>query len=149
MYINDLTPMSVAGFAALRALSTRNDDPTHASRPFDLERDGFVIGEGAGIMILEELEFARSRGAKIYAEISGYGATCDAYHRVRLEASGDEPARAMKLALADAGHEPEEVDYVNLHGTSTVLNDRIETSALKLALNGQAITTPMSVLELG
>ena len=111
------------------------------------DRSGMVLGEGAWIYVIEELDHAQERGAKIYAEITGYGATCDAYHRVRLEESGDEPARAMKLALADAGRDPSEIDYVNLHGTSTVLNDRIETNALKLALNGRAIDTPMSATK--
>jgi len=143
-----IAPGILAGFNLMTVLTNDfNDEPGRASRPFALGRSGIVLGEGAWIYVLEELEQARNRGAKIYAEVSGYGATCDAYHRVRLEATGDEPARAMKLALADAGHEPEEVDYVNLHGTSTVLNDRIETSALKLALNGQAITTPMSATK--
>jgi 3-oxoacyl-[acyl-carrier-protein] synthase II len=143
-----IAPGILAGFNLMTVLTNEyNDEPGRASRPFALGRSGIVLGEGAWIYVLEELEQAKNRGAKIYAEVSGYGATCDAYHRVRLEATGDEPARAMKLALADAGHEPEEVDYVNLHGTSTVLNDRIETSALKLALNGQAITTPMSATK--
>ena len=126
------------GFNLMTVLTSEwNDEPQRASRPFSLNRSGIVLGEGAWIYVLEELEHAQERGAKIYAEITGYGATCDAYHRVRLEESGDEPARAMKLALEDAGRSPQEVDYVNLHGTSTVLNDRIETSALKLALNGR------------
>lgn len=143
-----IAPGILAGFNLMTVLTNEyNDEPGRASRPFALGRSGIVLGEGAWIYVLEELEQAKNRGAKIYAEVSGYGATCDAYHRVRLEATGDEPARAMKLALADAGHKPEEVDYVNLHGTSTVLNDRIETSALKLALNGQAITTPMSATK--
>jgi 3-oxoacyl-[acyl-carrier-protein] synthase II len=143
-----IAPGILAGFNLMTVLTNDfNDEPGRASRPFALGRSGIVLGEGAWIYVLEELEQARNRGAKIYAEVSGYGATCDAYHRVRLEATGDEPARAMKLALADAGHAPEEVDYVNLHGTSTILNDRIETSALKLALNGQAITTPMSATK--
>ena len=143
-----IAPGILAGFNLMTVLTSEwNDEPQRASRPFSLNRSGIVLGEGAWIYVLEELEHARDRGAKIYAEISGYGATCDAYHRVRLAESGDEPARAMKLALEDAGRRPEEVDYVNLHGTSTVLNDRIETSALKLALNGQAITTPMSATK--
>jgi 3-oxoacyl-[acyl-carrier-protein] synthase II len=143
-----IAPGILAGFNLMTVLTNDfNDEPARASRPFSLNRSGIVLGEGAWIYVLEELDHARDRGANIYAEISGYGATCDAYHRVRLEESGDEPARAMKLALADAGRKPEEVDYVNLHGTSTVLNDRIETSALKLALNGQAITTPMSATK--
>jgi len=143
-----IAPGILAGFNLMTVLTNDfNDEPARASRPFSLDRSGIVLGEGAWIYVLEEMELAKSRGAKIYAEIAGYGATCDAYHRVRLEETGDEPARAMKLALADAGYEPAEVDYVNLHGTSTVLNDRIETSALKLALNGQAITTPMSATK--
>ncbi|MDQ2921105.1 MAG: beta-ketoacyl-[acyl-carrier-protein] synthase family protein [Acidobacteriota bacterium] len=143
-----IAPGILAGFNLMTVLTNDfNDEPERASRPFSLNRSGIVLGEGAWIYVLEELEHAKNRGAKIYAEIAGYGATCDAYHRVRLEETGDEPARAMKLALADAGREPAEVDYVNLHGTSTVLNDRIETSALKLALNGQAITTPMSATK--
>jgi len=143
-----IAPGILAGFNLMTVLTSDwNDEPQRASRPFSRNRSGIVLGEGAWIYVIEELEHARERGAKIYAEITGYGATCDAYHRVRLEESGNEPARAMKLALADAGRRPEEVDYVNLHGTSTVLNDRIETSALKLALNGQAISTPMSATK--
>jgi 3-oxoacyl-[acyl-carrier-protein] synthase II len=143
-----IAPGILAGFNLMTVLTNDwNDEPQRASRPFSADRSGIVLGEGAWIYVLEELEHARSRGAKIYAEIAGYGATCDAYHRVRLEESGDEPARAMKLALEDAGRAPQEVDYVNLHGTSTVLNDRIETHALKTALNGQAITTPMSATK--
>ena len=126
-----ITPMSVAGFAALRALSTRNDDPTHASRPFDLERDGFVIGEGAGIMILEELESARKRGAKIYAEIVGYGMTGDAFHITMPDQSGSGAVRVMQKTLSDAGAKPEDVDYINAHGTSTPYNDKFETMAIK------------------
>jgi 3-oxoacyl-[acyl-carrier-protein] synthase II len=143
-----IAPGILAGFNLMTVLTTDwNDEPARASRPFSLNRSGIVLGEGAWIYVLEEYEHARDRGAKIYAEITGYGATCDAYHRVRLEESGDEPARAMKLALADAGRDAAEIDYVNLHGTSTVLNDRIETSALKIALNGRAITTPMSATK--
>jgi len=143
-----IAPGILAGFNLMTVLTNEfNDEPARASRPFALNRSGIVLGEGAWIYVLEELEHAKDRGAKIYAEIAGYGATCDAYHRVRLEETGDEPARAMKIALADAGREPAEVDYVNLHGTSTVLNDRIETSALKLALDGRAITTPMSATK--
>src|SRR5207244_10345312 len=108
-----ITPMSVAGFAALRALSTRNDDPIHASRPFDLTRDGFVIGEGAGIMILEELEFARRRGAEIYAEVVGYGMSGDAFHITMPDASGSGPVRVMQKALKDANVQPEEEDYID------------------------------------
>ncbi|MBC8028741.1 MAG: beta-ketoacyl-[acyl-carrier-protein] synthase family protein [Pyrinomonadaceae bacterium] len=143
-----IAPGILAGFNLMTVLTNDfNDEPHRASRPFSRDRSGIVLGEGAWIYVLEELEQAKERGAKVYAEITGYGATCDAYHRVRLEESGDEPARAMKLALADAGRAPGEVDYVNLHGTSTVLNDRIETSALKLVLNGQAIKTPMSATK--
>ncbi len=143
-----IAPGILAGFNLMTVLTNDwNDEPERASRPFSLNRSGIVLGEGAWIYVLEELERAKERGAKIYAEVTGYGATCDAYHRVRLAESGDEPARAMKLALADADRQPEEVDYVNLHGTSTVLNDRIETSALKLALNGRAIDTPMSATK--
>lgn len=143
-----IAPGILAGFNLMTVLTNNfNDEPHRASRPFSRDRSGIVLGEGAWIYVLEEFEQAKDRGAKIYAEITGYGATCDAYHRVRLEETGDEPARAMKLALADAGRTPEEVDYVNLHGTSTVLNDRIETSALKLVLNGNAIETPMSATK--
>jgi 3-oxoacyl-[acyl-carrier-protein] synthase II len=143
-----IAPGILAGFNLMTVLTNDfNDEPERASRPFSLNRSGIVLGEGSWIYVLEELDHAKDRGAKIYAEITGYGATCDAYHRVRLEETGDEPARAMKLALADAGRAPGDVDYVNLHGTSTLLNDRIETSALKLALNGQAIKTPMSATK--
>jgi len=143
-----IAPGILAGFNLMTVLTNDwNNEPERASRPFSLNRSGIVLGEGAWIYVLEELEQAKARGAKIYAEVTGYGATCDAYHRVRLEESGDEPARAMKLALEDAGRSPREVDYVNLHGTSTVLNDRIETQALKLVLNGAAITTPMSATK--
>src|SRR5947207_1422911 len=126
-----ITPMSVAGFAALRALSTRNDDPQHASRPFDLNRDGFVIGEGAGILILEELEFAKRRGARIYAEVVGYGMTGDAFHTTMPDASGSGAVRVMQKALNDAKVRPEEVEYINAHGTSTPYNDKFETMAIK------------------
>ena len=140
-----IAPGILAGFCLMKVLTEDwNDEPERASRPFSRDRSGMVIGEGAWVYVLEEYERARERGAKIYAEITGYGATCDAYHRVRLEETGEEPARAMQLALEDAGRAPEEVDYVNLHGTSTVLNDRIETRALKLALDGAARRIPMS-----
>ncbi len=143
-----IAPGILAGFNLMTVLTNEfNDEPERASRPFSRNRSGIVLGEGAWIYVLEEMDQARARGAKIYAEITGYGASCDAYHRVRLEESGDEPARAMKLALADAGREPADVDYVNLHGTSTVMNDRIETNALKIALDGRAITTPMSATK--
>ena len=126
-----ITPMSVAGFAALRALSTRNDDPQHASRPFELYRDGFVIGEGAGILILEELEFARRRGARIYAEVVGYGMTGDAFHITMPDQTGSGAVRVMQKALRDADVKPDEVEYINAHGTSTPYNDKFETMAIK------------------
>jgi 3-oxoacyl-[acyl-carrier-protein] synthase II len=140
-----LAPGILAGFCLMKVLTEAwNDEPERASRPFSRDRSGMVLGEGAWVYVLEEYERARRRGARIYAEVTGYGATCDAYHRVRLEDTGEEPARAMRLALEDAGRAPEEVDYVNLHGTSTVLNDRIETRALKLALGPAAGRIPMS-----
>jgi 3-oxoacyl-[acyl-carrier-protein] synthase II len=143
-----LAPGILAGFNLLTVLTTRwNDEPARASRPFARDRSGMVLGEGAWIYVLEEFDLARQRGAKIYAEIKGYGATCDAHHRVRLEESGDEPARAMRLALEDAEREPKDIDYINLHGTSTVLNDRIETNALKLAFNSFAARIPMSATK--
>ena len=143
-----IAPGILAAFNLMTVLTADwNDEPQRASRPFSRDRSGIVIGEGAWIYVLEEFEHAKDRGARIYAEITGYGATCDAYHRVRLEESGDEPARAMGLALADAERDPSEIDYVNLHGTSTLLNDRIETSALKLAFNGHAARIPMSATK--
>jgi 3-oxoacyl-[acyl-carrier-protein] synthase II len=126
-----ITPMGVGGFAAMRALSTRNDDPSTASRPFDLDRDGFVMGEGAGVIILEELEFARGRGAPIYAELVGYGMSADAFHITAPSEDGDGGMRVMRAALSDAGIAPEQVDYINAHGTSTPYNDKLETLAIK------------------
>ena len=126
-----ITPMGVGGFAAMRALSTRNDDPERASRPFDMDRDGFIMGEGSGVIILEELEFARRRGAPIYAELVGYGMTADAYHITAPSEDGDGGMRVMQMALRSAGIEPEQVDYVNAHGTSTPFNDKLETLAIK------------------
>jgi len=140
-----IAPGILAAFNLMTVLTNDwNDEPQRASRPFSRNRSGIVLGEGSWIYVLEELEHAKGRGAKIYAEVAGYGATCDAYHRVRLAEDGDEPARAMRLALADAGREAKDIDYVNLHGTSTLLNDRIETSALKLAFDGYAARIPMS-----
>jgi 3-oxoacyl-[acyl-carrier-protein] synthase II len=131
-----ITPMGVGGFAAMRALSTRNDAPEKASRPFDLERDGFVIGEGSGVLVLEELGFALSRGARIYAEIVGYGASADAFHITAPCEDGDGAVRAMQAALR--GIDPSEVAYINAHGTSTPHNDRIETTAIKQCFGGHA-----------
>jgi 3-oxoacyl-[acyl-carrier-protein] synthase II len=124
-----------------------NHAPERGSRPFSADRDGFVVAEGAWMFVLEDLEHAQARGAHVRAEVAGYGSTCEAFHRVRLEECGEEPARAIGLALADAGIGKEQVDYVNLHGTSTQLNDRIETRALKLVLNSRAEKTPMSALK--
>jgi 3-oxoacyl-[acyl-carrier-protein] synthase II len=125
-----ICPMSVAGFGQLRALSTRNDEPSRASRPFDKDRDGFIIGEGAGVLILEELEHARRRGAKIYAEIVGYGMSSDAYHMTAPSEDGDGARRVMAMAIRKAGISPDQVDYINAHGTSTPYNDRLETLAI-------------------
>src|SRR5262249_42602224 len=117
-----ITPMSVGGFGALRALSTRNDEPEKASRPFDLDRDGFIIGEGAGVLILEDLEHARNRGAKIYAEVVGYGMSGDAYHITAPSEDADGAVRVMKMAIRKAGIRPDQIDYINAHGTSTPYN---------------------------
>ena len=133
-----VTPLSVAGFASARALSTRNDEPQSASRPFDRDRDGFVIGEGCGILILESLDHALSRGAKIYGEITGYGMTCDAYHMTAPVPGGAGAARCIQLALKDAGITPDQVSYINAHGTSTPANDPTETQAIKTALGASA-----------
>ncbi|MFY9609853.1 MAG: beta-ketoacyl-ACP synthase II [Blastocatellia bacterium] len=139
-----ITPMGVGGFAAMRALSTRNEDPEHASRPFDLDRDGFVIGEGSGILVLEELEHARDRGAKIYAEMVGYGMSSDAFHITQPSENGDGAIRVMKNALKDAGVEPLEVGYINAHGTSTHYNDKLETLAIKKVFGDSAYSIPVS-----
>jgi 3-oxoacyl-[acyl-carrier-protein] synthase II len=126
-----ITPMGVGGFAAMRALSTRNDAPAHASRPFDKDRDGFIMGEGSGVVILEELEFARRRGAPIYAELVGYGMSADAYHITAPSEDGDGGVRVMQAALRQAAVQPDQVDYINAHGTSTPYNDKLETLAIK------------------
>jgi len=139
-----ITPLGLAGFCSAKALSTRNDEPERASRPFDRERDGFVMGEGAGIVILETLERALSRGAKIHAELIGYGATDDAYHITAPSPDGQSAARAMSNALADGGVRPEEVDYINAHGTSTPLNDKVETLAIKKVFGKYAYKVPIS-----
>jgi 3-oxoacyl-[acyl-carrier-protein] synthase II len=139
-----ITPLAVGGFAAMKALSTRNDEPERASRPFDKDRDGFVIGEGSGIMILEEREHAIERGAKIYGEVIGYAATGDAFHMTAPAPEGEGAARCMRLALKDAGISPTEVDYINAHGTSTEYNDANETTAIKTVFGEQAAKIAVS-----
>ena len=139
-----VTALSVAGFCAMRALSTRNDEPQKACRPFDKERDGFIMAEGAGVLVFEEMEHALKRGAKIYAEITGYGATCDAFHITAPAENGEGGARAMKMAIEDAGIDPDKIDYINAHGTSTPLNDPNETAAIKTVFGDYAYKLKIS-----
>jgi 3-oxoacyl-[acyl-carrier-protein] synthase II len=139
-----ITPLAVGGFNAMRALSTRNEEPEKASRPFDQDRDGFVMGEGSGILILEELDFALERGAPILAEIVGYGLTGDAYHMTAPSPDGDGAIRCMQMALDDAGMKPEQVQYINAHGTSTDLNDAAETLAIKAVFKDHSTNLAVS-----
>lgn len=139
-----ICPLGIGGFSAMKALSTRNDDPKAASRPFDKDRDGFIMAEGAGMLILEELEHAKARGAKIYAEVIGYGLSSDAYHIAAPPENGEGGARAMKMAVADSGLAVEEFDYINAHGTSTPLNDRCETQAIKTVFGDHANSLAIS-----
>jgi 3-oxoacyl-[acyl-carrier-protein] synthase II len=139
-----VTPMGIGGFAAMRALSTRNEEPERASRPWDKDRDGFVVGEGAGILVLEELEMARGRGAKILAEVAGYGMSADAFHVTAPPDDGDGAYRVMRNAIRDAGIQPHQVDYINAHGTSTEVGDRAETAAIKRAFGEHAYKVAVS-----
>lgn len=139
-----ITPLSLAGFCSMKALSTRNDDPATASRPFDKNRDGFVMGEGSGMLIIEELEHAKLRGAKIYGEVIGYGATGDAYHITAPAPDAYGAFKAMEKAVKDAGIEPKEIDYINAHGTSTEMNDRLETAAIKKLFGEDAYKVAIS-----
>jgi 3-oxoacyl-[acyl-carrier-protein] synthase II len=139
-----ITPMGVGGFAAMRALSTRNDEPQRASRPFDKDRDGFIMGEGSGVIILEELGFAQRRGAPIYAELVGYGMTADAYHITAPSEDGDGGMRVMQMAIKQAGITPDKVDYINAHGTSTPYNDKLETMAIKRLFGEHAYKVAIS-----
>jgi 3-oxoacyl-[acyl-carrier-protein] synthase II len=139
-----ITPMSIGGFASMKALSTRNEEPARASRPFDKDRDGFVIGEGAGILVLEELEMAKLRGATIYAEIVGYGMTGDAFHITQPSEDGDGAHRVMVNAVMDAGIGPDQVGYINAHGTSTPFNDKLETAAIKRTFGEHAYKLQVS-----
>ncbi|MCL0062627.1 beta-ketoacyl-ACP synthase II [Peptococcaceae bacterium] len=142
-----IVPISIAGFSAMKALSTYNDEPQKASRPFDAKRDGFVMGEGAGILVLETLEHAKARGAKIYAEIVGYGVTCDAYHITAPDPEGLGAAKAMKKAMDEVGLTPEDISYINAHGTSTPLNDKLETLAIKKVFGKRAYDIPISSIK--
>ncbi|MDP8253554.1 MAG: beta-ketoacyl-ACP synthase II [Candidatus Kaelpia aquatica] len=142
-----ITNLALGGFCSLKALSTRNDDPAHASRPFDNERDGFIMGEGAGMLVLEEYQHAKNRGANIYAEFVGYGASCDAYHQTAPDPEGDGAYYSMKKALDDAGVNIEDLNYINAHGTSTKLNDKMETKAIKRLLGKDAGSVPVSSIK--
>jgi 3-oxoacyl-[acyl-carrier-protein] synthase II len=143
-----IAPLILRGFQLMRIMTSRwNADPTRASRPFSRDRDGFVIAEGAWMFVLESLDRARARGARIYGELAGYGSTCEAFHRVRLEECGEEPARAMQLAMEEARVRPDQIGYINYHGTSTDLNDRIETRAVRLAFGKHADRLPGSALK--
>jgi 3-oxoacyl-[acyl-carrier-protein] synthase II len=143
----NITPLTIAGFNAMKAISTRNDAPEKASRPFEKNRDGFIVSEGAGILILEDLEFALNRGARIYAEIVGYGYTADAYHITAPPPDGEGAARCMRMAIRDAGLKPEEIDHINAHGTSTPLNDATETQAVKAVFGEHAKKIPISATK--
>jgi 3-oxoacyl-[acyl-carrier-protein] synthase II len=143
----NITPLTVGGFNAMKALSTRNDEPEKACRPFEKNRDGFVVAEGAGILILEELEFALKRKAKIYAELVGYGYTGDAYHITAPSPDGDGAVRCMRMAIKDAALKPEDVDHINAHGTSTPLNDLTETLAIKTVFGNHAKKIPISATK--
>jgi len=142
-----ITPMVVASYCAANAMSTRNDEPEKACRPFCLDRDGFVLGEGAGMVILEEMDRALERGAQIYAEICGFGMTCDSYHMAQSAPEGEEAARAIRLALKDARIDPQQVDYVNAHGTSTRINDKVETLVIKKVFGDHAYNLPVSATK--
>jgi 3-oxoacyl-[acyl-carrier-protein] synthase II len=143
----NITPLTISGFNAMKALSTRNDEPQKACRPFEKNRDGFVIAEGAGILVLEELQFALKRNAKIYAELVGYGYTGDAYHITAPSPDGDGAVRCMKMAIKDAGLKPDDVDYINAHGTSTPLNDLTETLAIKKVFGDRAKKVAVSATK--
>jgi len=143
----NITPLTIAGFNAMKAISTRNDEPEKACRPFEKNRDGFVVAEGAGVLILEELGFAQKRGARIHAELVGYGYTADAYHITAPSPDGDGAARCMRMAIKDAGLKPEEIDHINAHGTSTPLNDATETQAIKIVFGEYAKKIPVSATK--